>query len=100
MRAPIMFLAICYLLYKEGKLLNPTIARIIIAPLELPVGVVTGILGGILFVYALTKRQVKLWKKAQSLFFVYLLQNQIKLCKMVLSKGAILFLGKIFGWAL
>ncbi|MDI6641784.1 MAG: iron ABC transporter permease [Elusimicrobiota bacterium] len=33
-----------------------TLARIIIAPLELPVGVITGILGGTLFVYALTKR--------------------------------------------
>jgi iron complex transport system permease protein len=33
-----------------------TIARTIISPLELPVGVVTGILGGTLFVYALSKR--------------------------------------------
>jgi len=33
-----------------------TLARTIIAPLELPVGVITGILGGSLFVYALTKR--------------------------------------------
>ncbi|MBA7490463.1 Hemin transport system permease protein HmuU [subsurface metagenome] len=37
-----------------------TLARIIISPLELPVGVITGILGGILFVYALTKRGVVL----------------------------------------
>lgn len=37
-----------------------TLARTIIAPLELPVGVITGILGGILFVYVLTKRQVVL----------------------------------------
>ena len=36
-----------------------TLARTIIAPLELPVGVITGILGGILFVYALTKRKVQ-----------------------------------------
>ncbi len=35
-----------------------TLARTIISPLELPVGVITGILGGSLFVYALTKRQV------------------------------------------
>jgi len=35
-----------------------TLARTIIAPLELPVGVITGILGGSLFVYALTKREV------------------------------------------
>jgi ABC-type Fe3+-siderophore transport system, permease component len=37
-----------------------TLARTIISPLELPVGVITGILGGSLFVYALTKRQVLL----------------------------------------
>ncbi len=35
-----------------------TLARTIIAPLELPVGVITGILGGSLFVYALTKKEV------------------------------------------
>lgn len=34
-----------------------TLARIIIAPMELPVGVITGILGGSIFVYALSKRQ-------------------------------------------
>ncbi len=33
-----------------------TIARTIISPVELPVGVITGILGGALFVYALGKR--------------------------------------------
>ena len=33
-----------------------TIARTIIAPVELPVGVITGILGGSLFIYALAKR--------------------------------------------
>lgn len=37
-----------------------TLARTIIAPLELPVGVVTGILGGSLFIYALTKKRVAL----------------------------------------
>jgi iron complex transport system permease protein len=37
-----------------------TISRTIISPLELPVGVVTGIIGGLLFVYALSKRQLKL----------------------------------------
>ena len=37
-----------------------TLARTIITPLELPVGVITGILGGILFIYALTRRRVKL----------------------------------------
>lgn len=35
-----------------------TLARTIILPLELPVGVITGILGGSIFVYLLTKRQV------------------------------------------
>ncbi|MBW1678554.1 MAG: iron ABC transporter permease [Deltaproteobacteria bacterium] len=33
-----------------------TLARTIISPLELPVGVITGILGGSLFVYALTRK--------------------------------------------
>lgn len=40
-----------------------TLARIIIAPMELPVGVITGILGGSLFIYALTKKQVNLGGK-------------------------------------
>ncbi len=40
-----------------------TLARTIIAPMELPVGVITGILGGCLFVYALTKKQVVLGEK-------------------------------------
>lgn len=35
-----------------------TLARTVISPLELPVGVITGILGGSLFIYALTKREV------------------------------------------
>ncbi len=39
-------------------ILCDTLARIIISPLELPVGVITGILGGTLFVYALGKKQV------------------------------------------
>jgi len=34
-----------------------TISRMIIYPLELPVGVVTGILGGIIFIYALAKNK-------------------------------------------
>ncbi|MBU1037764.1 MAG: iron chelate uptake ABC transporter family permease subunit, partial [Candidatus Omnitrophica bacterium] len=33
-----------------------TVARIIVAPSELPVGVITGILGGSFFIYALTKK--------------------------------------------
>ncbi len=33
-----------------------TLARTIISPMELPVGVITGILGGVLFIHALTRR--------------------------------------------
>lgn len=40
-----------------------TLARTIIAPMELPVGVITGILGGILFVYALSKKKSILGEK-------------------------------------
>lgn len=39
-------------------ILCDTIARTIIAPMELPVGVITGIVGGSLFIYALSKRGV------------------------------------------
>jgi len=41
-----MFLVIC-----------DTIARTIIAPLELPIGVITGIVGGIVFIYLLQKKK-------------------------------------------
>lgn len=37
-------------------ILCDTLARIIVLPSELPVGVITGIMGGSLFIYALTKR--------------------------------------------
>jgi iron complex transport system permease protein len=40
-----------------------TLARTIISPLELPVGVITGILGGALFIYALSKKQAVLGGK-------------------------------------
>jgi iron complex transport system permease protein len=40
-----------------------TLARTIVSPLELPVGVITGILGGSFFVYALTKKKVMLGEK-------------------------------------
>ena len=33
-----------------------TLARTVISPTELPVGVVTGLLGGIIFVYVLCRR--------------------------------------------
>ncbi len=36
------------------------IARTIVAPLELPVGVITGIIGGIVFIYVLGRKQVVL----------------------------------------
>lgn len=39
---------------------SDVIARVIIAPLELPVGVITGIIGGIMFIWALSKKQVSL----------------------------------------
>ncbi len=39
---------------------SDVIARFIIAPLELPVGVITGIIGGIMFIWALSKKQVSL----------------------------------------
>lgn len=35
-------------------------ARTVISPLELPVGVITGIIGGVVFIYVLGKKQVKL----------------------------------------
>jgi len=39
-------------------IVSDTLARTVIAPVELPVGVITGILGGILFVYALNKQHL------------------------------------------
>jgi iron complex transport system permease protein len=36
------------------------IARTIIAPMELPVGVITGIIGGVVFIYALGRKQITL----------------------------------------
>ena len=36
------------------------IARIVISPLELPVGVITGIIGGIVFIYVLSQKKVSL----------------------------------------
>lgn len=40
-----------------------TIARVVISPLELPVGVITGIVGGIIFIYFLGKKRVILGGK-------------------------------------
>ncbi|MBI4650051.1 iron ABC transporter permease [Candidatus Desantisbacteria bacterium] len=51
-------LLICsYLCGAIFLILCDTLARTIIAPLELPVGVITGIFGGSLFVYAITKKR-------------------------------------------
>ena len=41
-------------------ILCDTLARTIISPLELPVGVITGIVGGSIFIYAINKKQVNL----------------------------------------
>jgi len=41
-------------------ILCDTLARTIIAPLELPVGVITGFIGGITFIYALSRKRVVL----------------------------------------
>lgn len=41
-------------------ILSDTVARSIIAPLELPVGVITGIIGGGVFIYILSARKVRL----------------------------------------
>lgn len=40
-----------------------TVARTVISPMELPVGVITGILGASLFVYALSKKKVVLGER-------------------------------------
>ena len=47
-----------YLCGAAFLILCDTLARTIISPSELPVGVITGILGGSLFVYALGRRQI------------------------------------------
>jgi len=41
-------------------MLCDALARTVISPLELPVGVITGIIGGALFIYALGKKEVSL----------------------------------------
>lgn len=42
-------------------LICDTLARTIVAPLELPVGVITGIIGGSVFIYFLSRRKYKCW---------------------------------------
>jgi iron complex transport system permease protein len=41
-------------------ILCDTLARTLISPLELPVGVITGIVGGVIFIYAINRKQVNL----------------------------------------
>lgn len=41
-------------------ILCDTVARVILAPTELPVGVITGLLGGGVFIYALSRRGASL----------------------------------------
>ncbi|NQT07248.1 MAG: iron ABC transporter permease [Candidatus Omnitrophica bacterium] len=53
-----ILLVASYLVGGTFLIICDTMARTIIAPLELPVGVITGILGGTVFVYALTKRRI------------------------------------------
>jgi iron complex transport system permease protein len=38
-------------------ILCDTLARVVLAPVELPVGVITGLVGGGLFIYALSRRK-------------------------------------------
>ena len=40
-------------------ILCDTLARTVISPMELPVGVITGIVGGAIFIYAINKKKVK-----------------------------------------
>ncbi|MDR2017362.1 MAG: iron ABC transporter permease [Syntrophobacterales bacterium] len=44
-------------------ILCDTAAKTLVMPMELPVGVITGILGGILFIYALTKKELSLGRQ-------------------------------------
>lgn len=47
-----------FLLGGAFLILCDTLARVIISPLELPVGVITGILGGSLFIYTILKKKL------------------------------------------
>lgn len=52
----ILFIA-SFLAGSTFLILSDTIARTIISPIELPVGVITGIIGGTIFIYSLNKRK-------------------------------------------
>lgn len=49
-----------FLLGGSFLVLADTLARVIVAPIELPVGVITGVVGGIIFVYFLSRRSLEL----------------------------------------
>ncbi len=51
-----ILLVISYLAGAAFLILCDTLARIVIAPMELPVGVITGLVGGAVFVYALSRK--------------------------------------------
>jgi len=51
-----ILLVVSYLSGAIFLILCDTLARVVIAPLELPVGVITGLVGGTVFIYALSKR--------------------------------------------
>ena len=49
-----------FLLGGSFLVLADTLARVMVAPIELPVGVITGVVGGIIFVYFLSRRSLEL----------------------------------------
>lgn len=51
-----ILIASSYLMGASFLILCDTIARTLISPLELPVGVITGLVGGIIFIYVLSKK--------------------------------------------
>lgn len=54
-----IFLITSFLAGGSFIVLSDTLARVIIAPSELPVGVITGIIGGTVFIFMLTKQSLK-----------------------------------------
>ncbi len=58
-----ILLVSCFLCGGAFLIFCDTLARTVLAPMELPVGIITGILGGSLFVYVLTKKKIVLGEK-------------------------------------
>ena len=50
-----------YLIGGAFLILSDTLARTVIAPLQLPVGVITGLIGGISFIYLLNRKNVNIF---------------------------------------